>query len=114
MRIDRFEEIKAWQKAKSVVSRLYNELRCGHDFSFRDQILRAAISVMNNIAEGFERRTNNELKNFLFIAKGSCGELRSMLYIAEERKYLPHKSFEETYAECEIISKMLSAFIKTL
>jgi len=58
------------------------------DFGFKDQICRASVSVMNNIAEGFERRSDAEFKRFLFIAKGSCGEVRSMLYLALELRYI--------------------------
>ena len=69
---------------------------------------------MNNIAEGFERRTNKELKNFLFIAKGSAGEVRSMLNLGLELKYLSEKDFEKMYNLTLEISKLLSGFIKTL
>jgi four helix bundle protein len=84
------------------------------DFSFRDQIRRASVSIMNNIAEGFERRTNKELINFLFIAKGSCAEVRSMLYLALELKYITKSKFDEWYLLSVEISKMLSGLIKTL
>ena len=114
MRILRFEDIIAWQKAKELVLALYDELKCGNDFAFRDQILRAALSIMNNIAEGFERQTNNELRNFFYIAKGSCGEVRSMLYIALDRKYLTEKSRDELYDKSESVSRLLSGFIKKL
>jgi len=69
---------------------------------------------MNNIAKGFERRTNKELINFLFIAKGSCTEVRSMLYIALELKYISKSKFDEWYLLSVEISKMLSGLIKTL
>lgn len=114
MKILRFEDIIAWQQAKELTIALYDKLNCGNDFSFRDQIRRAAISVMNNIAEGFERQTNNELRNFFYMAKGSCGEIRSMLYIALDRKYLTEEVRNELYNKSESISKMLSGFIKKL
>jgi len=76
MRIERFEDIIAWQKAKELAVKIYRLFETSKDYSFKDQIQRASVSVMNNIAEGFERKTNNEFKQFLFIAKGSCGEVR--------------------------------------
>lgn len=72
MKIERFEDIIAWQKARDLTLLLYGLFKSSRDFSFRDQILRASISIMNNIAEGFERKSNKELKQLLFIAKGSC------------------------------------------
>jgi four helix bundle protein len=114
MKIDRFEDIIAWQKAKELTISIYNEYKDSKDFSFRDQIQRAAVSIMNNIAEGFERKTNNEFKHFLYIAKGSCGEVRSMLYLAKELNTISKESFEEKYNQSEEISKILSGLIKTL
>jgi len=84
------------------------------DFGFRDQIQRASVSVMNNVAEGFERKSNNEFKHFLFIAKGSCGEVRSMLYLAKELKRISAKDFDILFRLSEEISKLLSGLIKTL
>ncbi len=114
MRIERFEDILAWQKAKVLTYEVYEQMREIRDSGFRDQIERASISVMNNIAEGFERKSNKEFKQFLFIAKGSCGEVRSMLYIANSLKYIDSKRFDEMSALSVEISKMLSGLIKTL
>jgi len=69
---------------------------------------------MNNIAEGFERQTNKELRNFLYISKGSCGEVRSMISLALHLNYVDKKDFKNIYEKCTEISKMLSGFIKTL
>lgn len=80
MAIERFEDIIAWQKAKELSIQIYSLFAESKDFGFKDQILRASVSIMNNIAEGFERKGNKEFSHFLFIAKGSCGEVRSMLY----------------------------------
>jgi four helix bundle protein len=82
MKIDQFEDILAWQKAKAMTLRVYSSLKDLKDFGLKDQLCRASVSIMNNIAEGFERKSDNEFKHFLFIAKGSCGEVCSMLYLA--------------------------------
>lgn len=101
-----------WQKAKTLAVDIYTLFAEHKDFGFRDQIQRAAVSIMNNIAEGFERRSNNEFKQFLYIAKGSCGELRSMLILAKELKKLPDAN---TVADsAEEVSRILSGLIKSL
>ncbi|MCW9054567.1 MAG: four helix bundle protein [Candidatus Pacebacteria bacterium] len=114
MKIEKFEDILAWQKAQKLTLFVYKTFRNNKDFGFKNQIERAAVSVMNNIAEGFERQTNKELTNFLFIAKGSCGEVRSMLYVALELKCITKADFDEMYKMSVEISKMLSGLIKTL
>jgi four helix bundle protein len=114
MGIIRFEDIVAWQKSKELCLSIYRTFASSKDFGFRDQIQRASVSVMNNIAEGFERKTNNEFKQFLFIAKGSCGEVRSMLYLAQELKMISEKEFNALLSLAAEISKILSGLIKTL
>jgi len=93
MKFDKFEDIKAWQLARETVLDLYRIFAENKDYDFKRQIIRAAVSIMNNIAEGFERQTNSEFKQFLYIAKGSCAEVRSMLYIGLELNYLSQKDF---------------------
>jgi four helix bundle protein len=114
MKIERFEDIIAWQKAEILASSIYSVFSSSKDYGFKDQIQRASISVMNNIAEGFERKTNNDFKHFLFISKGSCGEVRSMLYIAKSLNYITKEQFDKHYPLCLEISKILSGLIKTL
>lgn len=114
MKIERFEDIVTWQKAKVFSRDVYKSFNSCRDFSFKDQIQRASVSIMNNIAEGFERKGNKELMHFLFIAKGSCGEVRSMLYLALELKYISKNVFDELHAASVEISRMLSGFIKAL
>ena len=114
MTIIKFEDIISWQKAKLLVLEIYKIFRGNHDLSFKDQIQRASVSIMNNIAEGFERKGDREFKHFLYIAKGSCGELRSMLHVARELRYLTNKDFENLYNLSLEISKLLSGFTKTL
>lgn len=88
MKIVRFEDIIAWQKGQELALLLYKELKLCRDFSFRDQILRAVVSISNNIAEGFDRGTDKELRQFLHIAKGSAAEVRSMLYLGKRLEYI--------------------------
>ncbi len=114
MKITRFEDIIAWQKAKDITNNIYKLFRSNHDFGFRNQIQRASVSIMNNIAEGFERKSNKELKNFLFIAKGSCAEVRSMLYLAFDLNYIIKPACNELISKTEEISRLLSGFIKSL
>ena len=114
MLIKQFEDILAWQKSKELTLLIYNIFEHNKDYSFRDQIQRASVSIMNNIAEGFERKGNKELKQFLFISKGSSAEVRSMLYIAQERKFISKEEFKKLYNLTVEISKLLSGFIKTL
>lgn len=114
MSIKNFEEIIVWQKAKELTIKIYQSFKVSRDFGFKDQIERASVSIMNNIAEGYERSGNKEFKHFLFIAKGSCGEVRSMLYLALQLNYISKKSFDEMYNQSLEIAKMLSGFIKVL
>ena len=114
MKIEKFEDVIAWQKSRILSLEIYRLFKNNRDFSFRDQIQRSAISVMNNIAEGFERRSEKELINFLYIAKGSCGEVRSMLYLAIDLRYIESAEFENlTHLSLEV-SKILSGFIKSI
>jgi four helix bundle protein len=113
-KIEKFEDIIAWQKSQELVIMIYGEFRNIKDYAFRDQIQRAAVSIMNNIAEGYERKGNKEFRKFLYIAKGSCGEVRSMLYLAFRLKYIQKDKFDLLLDECLTISRMLSNFIKTL
>ena len=114
MKIEKFEYIIAWQKAKDLTLKIYHIFKNSRDFDFKDQIQRASVSIMNNIAEGFERRTNKEFLHFLYIAKGSCGEVRSMLHLSLELKYISQKEFVGLHSLTLEISKILSGFIKTL
>lgn len=114
MKINSFEEIIAWQKSKTLSLFIYKLFKNNKDYAFRDQIQRASVSVMNNIAEGFERQTNAELRNFLYIAKGSSGEVRSLLYLAFELQYVSEADFKSSCDMAREVSRLLSSFIKTL
>lgn len=110
----RFEDVIAWQKARVLVKDVYTKFGNHTDFGFRDQICRASVSVMNNIAEGYEKRTDADFRKFLYIAKGSCGEVRSMLYIALDLEYINQQEFKSLFSLSEEISRILGGFIKKL
>ena len=114
MKIDRFEDIIAWQKAKEFTVLIYGAFGTLKDFGFRDQIRRASVSIMNNIAEGFERKTDKEFLHSLYVAKGSAAEVRSMLQLAGELNYLEPHEFSELEEKSLEISRILSGLIKSL
>ena len=114
MTIHRFEDILAWQKAQNLAVKMYTHFGESRDFDFKRQICRAAVSISNNIAEGFERKTNKDFSYFLYVSKASCAEVRSMLYLANRLEFIPKDVMEELLKEAEEISRMLSGFIKTL
>ena len=96
--IERFEDIEGWKLGRRVTNRVYDVTSTGdfsRDLALANQIRRASISIMSNIAEGFERDGNKEFLQFLSIAKGSCGEVRSQMYIAADRKYVDETTFNE-------------------
>jgi len=116
-KIEQFEDIEAWQKARILANDIYGitaDGPFGRDFGLRDQIRRAAISILSNIAEGFERGGNKEFIQFLYIAKGSCGEVRAQLYIARDQQYITEKQFQDLSQQALNISKMLAGFISYL
>lgn len=112
--IKQFEDILAWQKSKELTLLIYKLLKTNRDYSFKDQIQRATVSVMNNIAEGYERGSNQEFKRFLFISKGSCAEVRSLSYLALELNYFSQNEFTKINTFSLEISRMISGFIKKL
>ena len=115
--IERFEDIKAWQAARELVSAVYRVSGRGKfekDFGLRDQIQRASVSVMANIAEGFERGSDKEFHRFLYIAKGSAGEVRSHLFVALDLGYVTSDEFDNLRAKAEDVAKTISGFITYL
>ena len=114
MKILKFEDVIAWQKSKELTLLIYSIFKDNKDYSFKDQIQRASASIMNNIAEGFERNSDKELKNFLYIAKGSCGEVRSIILLAKELRYINEEEFKQIYELSIETSRLLSGFIKKL
>lgn len=111
--IKTFEDLTIWKEGMRMCLNVYDLMKCCKDFSFKDQIQRAAVSIPSNIAEGFERRSNKELLHFLYIAKGSCGELRTQLYIAKEVKYIDNENFVNMLNKAKQLSSMIASFIKT-
>ena len=104
MRIDRFEDIEAWQEARQLSRRIFEATLSGsfaRDFALRDQVNRASGSVMDNIAEGFNGGSNAEFARFLGYAQRSCGEVQSQLYRALDRRHIDQPLFEEFYATAE-------------
>jgi len=115
--IKKFEEITAWQVARELAQAVYALTRSGQlskDFGMRDQLQRAAVSVGSNIAEGFERNGNKEFAKFLWIAKGSAGEVASQLYTALDAGYITQEQFDEVYNLARRCSYLTYKFILSL
>lgn len=116
-KIEKFEDIAAWQKARILVREIYRSCSIESykkDFNLIDQTRRSAISIMANIAEGFARRTNKEFINFLGIAHASAAELQSHLYVALDQNYILNKDFKLLYNKTEEVSKMIQGFANYL
>ena len=116
-KIERFEDIEAWQKARQLVKEVYRVCRVESykkDYSLIDQTRRSAISIMANIAEGFARRTNREFINFLGMAHASAAELQSHLYVALDQRYISDRDFKVLYSLTSEVSKMIQGFITYL
>lgn len=115
--INRFEDLEVWQVSMNLVSAIYKITSVSDfsmDFGLRDQIRRSAVSIPSNIAEGFERDSQRQFVYSLLIAKGSCGELRTQLKIANNLQYLNEQDFEQINEKCFSVSKQLAGFIKYL
>lgn len=111
----RFEDLMVWQKARGLTGLIYDltkEKAFARDFGLRDQIRSAAVSVMSNIAEGFERGSDAEFGHFLSIAKGSCGEVRSQLYVAGDQGYIEAADFTRASDRAAEVSRMLQGLTK--
>lgn len=116
-KIKRFEDILSWQLAREATKQIYSISSAGEfyqDFTLKDQIRRSSISIMSNIAEGFEREGNKEFINFLSIAKGSCAEARSQLYIALDQNYINENDFDLTYNKLDETGRLIGGFMNYL
>jgi four helix bundle protein len=112
-----FEEIEAWKRARSLTNQIYQASgkdRFAKDFGLKDQIRRASVSVLSNIAEGFQRGGNKEFIQFLSIAKGSIGEVKSQLYVALDQGYIDEDTRRDLSSESDEIQRMISGLIKYL
>jgi len=118
MKINKFEDIKAWQEARIFVRSIYDCSNRNREFSrdlrFKSQVTSSATSIMSNIAEGFSRRSNKEFIQFLFIAKGSIAESQSQLYTSLDLKYISQEEFESFYRQLDKIARLISKFISYL
>lgn len=116
-KIEKFEDIKSWKQARELVRIVYFTTNSGafcKDFGLKDQIKRAAVSIMSNIAEGFDREGNREFVHFLYIAKGSAAEVQAQLYVALDAEYINKEQFEEMYNLASEVGRLIGGFIRYL
>jgi len=116
-RIERFEDIEAWRKARELTKEIYaltNDGPFARDFGLRDQIRRAVVSIMSNIAEGFGRGGNKEFIQFLSTAKGSASEVQAQLYVALDAGYINQDQFQKLYSETEATARMIAGLLRYL
>lgn len=117
MKIERFEDIDAWKEARKLVNRIYDISNNGQfykDFALRNQIRSASVSIMANIAEGFDRGTNKEFIQFLTIARASTSEVKSHLYVALDREYIDNSKVEGIYDQTNSVINLIDGFIRYL
>jgi four helix bundle protein len=116
-KIQKFEDILAWQKARELTKEIYAHAKAGpltKDFGLRDQIQRASVSIMGNIAEGFDWGGDRGFIQFLSISKGSCGEVKSHLYVALDQQYVNLAQFNRFYNSADEIGRLLAGFMAYL
>jgi len=111
-KIQRFEDLSVWKEAMQLVVEVYSMLINCKDYGLKDQVQRAAVSIPSNIAEGFERQSNKEFIHFLFIAKGSCGELRTQLYLIQQVGIISEEGSNLLIEKTKKVSAMLFNLIK--
>jgi four helix bundle protein len=116
-KIEKFEDIEAWQRARQLAKAIYaitSEGKLARDFGLRDQIQRAAVSVMSNIAEGFDRGGDVEFRRFLAIAKGSAGEVKAQLYVALDAGLIGQPAFDALYKMASETGNLIGGFMRYL
>ena len=109
-----FEGLRVWQQSRAFVNIIYDIMDEVRDYGFRDQIQRAAVSIMNNIAEGAESGSDAKYVNFLQISRGSCSEVRSMLYLCYDRKIIDKDKFDNLKTEAISISNQIFRLIEAI
>ena len=115
--LERFEDLDAWKKTRELTKSIYHVTSTGEfarDFGLRDQIRRAAVSVMSNIAEGFERDGSKEFLQFLSQAKGSCGEICAQLYVAFDQAYITEAQLQGLTERAVEVSRLIAGLMKYL
>ena len=116
-KIQKFKDILAWQKARELTREVYAHSKTGafaKDFGLRDQIQRASVSVMGNVAEGYDRGGDKEFIQFLSVSKGSCGEVKSHLYVALDQQYINPTQFNQLYNSTDEVGRLLAGFMAYL
>ena len=116
-KIKRFEEVESWKRARKLTNEVYQVTSSGkfeRDFGLKDQIRRASVSILSNIAEGFERGGDQEFLQFLAVAKGSCGELRAQLYVAPDQNYCSEEHFRRLSGIATEVGQLISGLMKYL
>lgn len=114
MKIEKFEDIEAWKESRLLVKEIYSYFRNVKDYSFRDQIQRASLSIMSNISEGFDRGTNREFIQFLIIARGSVSEVKSLSYAALDIGYIDKDALKKIHERCSKLTNLINGFIRYL
>jgi four helix bundle protein len=110
----RFEDLEIWKESMRICKEVYAHLKECRDFGFRDQIQRASVSVPSNIAEGHERKSVKETTQFLYIAKGSCGELRTQLYLAVSLEHIAKEAGMKLIEQCAMLSIKIYKYIQSI
>ena len=112
-KVKSFEDLEVWKEGMRLARDIYKHLASSKDFGLKSQMQRASVSIPSNIAEGFERKSNKEFIQYLFIAKGSCAELRTQLYLAKDIQEINSAIAEDLLARAIALSKMLYRLIET-
>lgn len=117
MKIEKFEDIKAWQEARNLTKLVYSlsqKNNFSRDYGLKDQVQRASVSIMNNIAEGFDSNRDKEFIRFLEYSKRSSSEVQSQLYVALDQNYINKEEFNQAYKQTNLCKKLCIGFIKYL